>query len=81
MYSRADVGETSNQEDQERFVSNEFYISMGLKFVVGFWGVCGMLLFNKSWRNASSKFVNNMRDRIYVMTRVYKPKLLRMTKS
>ncbi|XP_059663807.1 receptor-like protein EIX1 [Cornus florida] len=29
---------------------NWFYLSLALGFVVGFWGVCGPLLYSKSWR-------------------------------
>ncbi|KAK7324431.1 hypothetical protein VNO77_27967 [Canavalia gladiata] len=44
-----------------------FYLSMGLGFFVGFWGVFGSLLLLSSWRHAYFNFVNNMSDTIYVM--------------
>ncbi|KAK9937210.1 hypothetical protein M0R45_014014 [Rubus argutus] len=37
-----------------------FYISAVLGFVVGFWGVCGTLIMNKSWRYAYFQFFDNM---------------------
>ncbi|KAK9265885.1 hypothetical protein L1049_021592 [Liquidambar formosana] len=43
-----------------------FYISMMPGFVVGFWGVCGVLYFKKSWRYAYSGFLDNIKDGIYV---------------
>ena len=30
-----------------------FYIGVALGFIVGFWGICGTLLLNSSWRNAN----------------------------
>ncbi|RWR91844.1 receptor-like protein 12 [Cinnamomum micranthum f. kanehirae] len=43
-----------------------FYISMGPGFVVGFWVVCGILLFKRSWRVTYYNFFDNMGDRLYV---------------
>nr|XP_015900283.2 receptor-like protein EIX1 [Ziziphus jujuba var. spinosa] len=47
---------TEAEEDHnDGFISQEFYVSMGVGYVVGFWGVFGTLLFNKSWRCAYFK--------------------------
>ncbi|CAL9007163.1 unnamed protein product, partial [Prunus brigantina] len=35
-----------NQDDQDGLITQGFYISLGLGFAVGFWGVFGTLLFN-----------------------------------
>ncbi|XP_059292386.1 LOW QUALITY PROTEIN: receptor-like protein EIX1 [Lycium ferocissimum] len=43
------------QENDDVFLSKEFYISMALGFIVAFWGVSGSLLFKDSWRNACEK--------------------------
>ncbi|PRQ58052.1 putative transferase [Rosa chinensis] len=37
-------------EAKDELITKGFYISMVLGFVVGFWGVCGSLIFNRSWR-------------------------------
>nr|XP_023903612.1 receptor-like protein EIX2 [Quercus suber]XP_023903613.1 receptor-like protein EIX2 [Quercus suber] len=37
-----------------------FYVSMSLGFVVGFWGVCGPLLFNKQWRIMYFQFLGHI---------------------
>ncbi|KAL4597239.1 hypothetical protein ACB092_12G220500 [Castanea dentata] len=37
-----------------------FYVSMSLGLVVGFWGVCGPLLFNKQWRMMYFQFLNRI---------------------
>lgn len=41
-----------NDDDDDEFLSREFYISMALGFIVAFWGVLGSLFFNNSWSNA-----------------------------
>ena len=37
-----------------------FYVSMSLGLVVGFWGVCGPLLFNKQWRMMYFQFLDHI---------------------
>ncbi|VVA19417.1 PREDICTED: LRR receptor [Prunus dulcis] len=37
-----------NQEDKEELITLGFYIGMGLGFAVGFWGVCGTLIFSRT---------------------------------
>ncbi|KAL6320596.1 hypothetical protein AAG906_008596 [Vitis piasezkii] len=53
-------------ENEEGSEMRWFYISMGLGFIVGFWGVCGALLFKKSWRHAYFRFLYDIRDWVYV---------------
>ena len=45
-----------------------FYIGAATGFIVGFWGLCGALLCKRAWRHAYFKFLNNIKDRIYVAT-------------
>ncbi|KAK7813655.1 receptor-like protein eix2 [Quercus suber] len=42
------VEDEQNGDDYEKLW---LYASIGLGFVVGFWGVCGTLLLKKSWRH------------------------------
>ncbi|VVA40721.1 PREDICTED: receptor [Prunus dulcis] len=44
-----------------------FYMFVALGFIVGFWGVCGSLVINKTWRYTYFQFINNLQDRLYVM--------------
>ncbi|XP_021831807.1 receptor-like protein 2 [Prunus avium] len=44
-----------------------FYIFVSLGFIVGFWGVCGSLVFKKTWRYAYFQFIDKLQDRLYVM--------------
>ncbi|POO00979.1 LRR domain containing protein [Trema orientale] len=80
-----DAGSDGTEEGSEDgvedgFISDGYFISLGLGFVVGLSGVCGTLLVNKSMRNSYFKFLNDARDWIYVRTRIYKPKVLKMIK-
>ncbi|XXG85209.1 hypothetical protein AAC387_Pa11g0333 [Persea americana] len=55
-----------DKEAKDELEIQLFYISMGPGFVVGFWVVCGILLFKRSWRVAYYMFFDDMGDRLYV---------------
>ncbi|KAK4591222.1 hypothetical protein RGQ29_021427 [Quercus rubra] len=61
--NRTPIGKT----EEDSYNSN-FYIGMGVGFAVGFWAVCGVLFFNKTWRHAYFKFFDDMKDWVYVTT-------------
>ncbi|KAL6289276.1 hypothetical protein ACE6H2_006786 [Prunus campanulata] len=65
----------SNEEDKDEFITLGFYISMGIGFAAGFWGVCGTLIFNQSWRYAYFKFLNDLNDWLYVRIALIKRQL------
>ncbi|CAK9153404.1 unnamed protein product [Ilex paraguariensis] len=52
-----------NGDESEMFW---FYIGMGMGFVISFWGVCVVIFFKSTWRNAYFKFLDELKDRIYV---------------
>nr|XP_023908528.1 receptor-like protein EIX2 [Quercus suber] len=58
-------GSKSNQEDEDEFLKC-LYIGMGLGFMVGFWGVCGSLMLNRSWRHLYFRTTSNLNDWLYV---------------
>ncbi|OMO87298.1 hypothetical protein COLO4_20700 [Corchorus olitorius] len=58
-----------------------FHLGMAPGFVVGFWAVCGTLIVNKSWRHAFFRFVDQMRDRIWVTYAVTSARLLEKLKA
>ncbi|GMN68265.1 hypothetical protein TIFTF001_037325 [Ficus carica] len=70
-----------DEEDQDKFVTPGFYVTLGLGFVVGFWGVCGTLIFSKTWRYSYFNFLDDVYDWIYVMVAVHRAKLPRMMKN
>ncbi|KAM2033451.1 hypothetical protein ACFX1T_015338 [Malus domestica] len=57
---------SSNEEEEDEPITWEFYISMVLGFIVGFWGVCGSLIFVRSWRYSYFRFLNVLNDWFYV---------------
>ncbi|KAL6320125.1 hypothetical protein AAG906_004634 [Vitis piasezkii] len=58
-----------------------FYVSIALGFIVGFWGVCGTLLLNNSWRYAYFRFLNKIKDWLYVTTTINMARLRRSLQS
>ncbi|CAN6717904.1 unnamed protein product [Malus baccata var. baccata] len=57
---------SSNEEEEDEPITWGFYVSMALGFIVGFWGVCGSLIFVRSWRYSYFKFLNVLNDWFYV---------------
>ncbi|KAJ9679638.1 hypothetical protein PVL29_021536 [Vitis rotundifolia] len=64
-------------EDETR----EFYGNIVLEFIIGFWGVCGTLLLNHSWRYAYFKMLNKIKDRLCVITTINMYRLQRSFQS
>ncbi|XP_008232927.2 PREDICTED: LRR receptor-like serine/threonine-protein kinase GSO1 [Prunus mume] len=64
-----------NQEDKDGLITLGFYISMGLGFAAGFWGVCGTLIFSRSWRYTYLKFLNGLNDWLFVRIALLKRQL------
>ena len=63
------TGLSSKKDDIQDDANNIwFYGNIVLGFIIGFWGVCGTLLLNSSWRYAYFKFLNKIKDRFYVTT-------------
>ncbi|KAF7142794.1 hypothetical protein RHSIM_Rhsim05G0176900 [Rhododendron simsii] len=54
------------QEDEDSSITQGFYVSMGLGFFFGFWGVLGTVLFNSRSKHAFFMFLNRITDWIYV---------------
>ena len=74
-------GDGENQgiqkEGHDGFKISSFYLSMGLGFIAGFWGLWGSLILNRSWRHTYFRFLGNMTDKIYVIVVVGAAKLQR----
>ncbi|CAL5343095.1 unnamed protein product [Camellia sinensis] len=54
------------QEDEDRYITSGFYVSMGIGFTVGFWGVFGTMLCNSPLRYAYFKFLDRIQNWFYV---------------
>ncbi|PSR98803.1 Receptor-like protein [Actinidia chinensis var. chinensis] len=58
----------SREEEEDRFITAWFYISMGLGFAVGFVVVFGTILFSSSLRHAYFQFLDRIHNLLYVTT-------------
>ncbi|KAL2335365.1 hypothetical protein Fmac_016578 [Flemingia macrophylla] len=65
------------EKGTHKFLDIGFYISLGLGFCVGFWGVCGTLILKTSWRHAYFQFFNNINDWLCVTVVVFTNKIKR----
>ncbi|KAL4645133.1 hypothetical protein ACB092_02G214100 [Castanea dentata] len=74
-------GDGENQgiqkEGHDGFKIPSFYLSRGLGFIAGFWGLWGSLILNRSWRHTYFHFLGNMTDKIYAIVVVGAAKLQR----
>ena len=76
------TGLSSKKDDIQDDANNIwFYGNIVLGFIIGFWGVCGTLLLNDSWRYAYFKFLNKIKDRLYVTTTINTNRLRRSFQS
>ncbi|XP_009367821.3 receptor-like protein EIX2 isoform X2 [Pyrus x bretschneideri] len=62
----------NQDEDNDGFITPGFYVTLGLGFVIGFWGVCGSLIFNRSWRYTYFKLLNDLNDWLYVRVTLFR---------
>ncbi|KAI5345588.1 hypothetical protein L3X38_013465 [Prunus dulcis] len=65
-----------NQDGQDGLITQGYYISMGLGFAVGFWGVCGTLLLNRSCRYTYFNFLTFLNDWLHVKVAIMSQKVL-----
>ncbi|KAL6293938.1 hypothetical protein ACE6H2_002080 [Prunus campanulata] len=65
-----------NQDNKSGLITQGFYINMGLGFAVGFWGVCGTLLLNRSGRYTYFNFLTFLNDWMYVKAAIIRQRIL-----
>ncbi|KAL9411712.1 hypothetical protein AB3S75_045336 [Citrus x aurantiifolia] len=58
------------EDEDDQFITLRFYVSSILGFFVGFWGVCGTLMLNRSWSYGFFNFLTAMKDWVYVISAV-----------
>ncbi|PIN25579.1 Non-specific serine/threonine protein kinase [Handroanthus impetiginosus] len=71
------IDETHNQEHDDIFNSNGFYVSMALGFIIAFWGVSGTLFLNKWCRITIGKMLIIVEDWLYVKIMISRNRLKR----
>ncbi|WRX28279.1 Leucine-rich repeat - like 10 [Theobroma cacao] len=64
------------EDDFDEFMK-WFYAGMGLGFAVGFWGFCGAFLLKRSWRHSYFRFLDKVKDWLYVTYALQKARLER----
>nr|GMD30735.1 receptor-like protein 12 isoform X1 [Ipomoea batatas] len=71
-------GIDENEEDEGWIIWDfDFFVSLALGFILGFWGVCGTLILKHSWRHASFQFLEDKKEKICTAMVVYGAKLKR----
>ena len=73
--------ERIQEEEEDRFITPGFYISMGLGFAVGFGVVFGTMVFSRPSRYAYFKFLDSIQNWFYVTTRLNMARLQRRFRS
>ncbi|XP_052486452.1 receptor-like protein EIX2 [Gossypium raimondii] len=69
------------EEDSDDQFMKWFYIIMGLGFVVGFWGFCGVVFFKRSWRHSYYRYLDSAKDWVYVSFVLLETRLVRRIKG
>ncbi|KAK8300607.1 hypothetical protein V6Z12_D05G402900 [Gossypium hirsutum] len=70
------------EEDSDDQFMKWFYTGMGLGFVVGFWGFCGVVFFKRSWRHSYYRYLDSAKDWVlYVSFVLLKTRLVRRIKG
>ncbi|KAG8378694.1 hypothetical protein BUALT_Bualt07G0011900 [Buddleja alternifolia] len=77
--TRQDPKHTPSDDDDsdDNFITQGFYIAMGLGFGIAFGGIFGTILFNRSSRHAYFQVLNRVEDYVYVRVELMKARLRR----
>ncbi|KAK4431432.1 Receptor-like protein EIX2 [Sesamum alatum] len=69
------------ESEDDRFITGGFYVALGLGFVVGFWSILGIILFNRRFRYAFFKQLDTIGDLVFVRIELNKARLMRYFQS
>uniref|UniRef100_A0A5B7B595 Uncharacterized protein n=1 Tax=Davidia involucrata TaxID=16924 RepID=A0A5B7B595_DAVIN len=73
-----DVEDKDEDETEDKLDKLWFYLSIGLGFIVGFWTVFGSLVIKKSWRHAYFRFLDKVKDWLFVVIAINMARARRM---
>ena len=59
--------EEHGNDDEDNVLYEALYMSMGIGYFTGFWGLFGTMLLWRSWRNTYLRFLNRLTYAIYVL--------------
>ncbi|XWS31283.1 hypothetical protein CRYUN_Cryun23aG0064000 [Craigia yunnanensis] len=76
-----DGTENSNLEDEKWYKASGFYISIGVGFTLGFWGVCGALMLTWPTRPACFQFLNTLVNQLCMTIALNAAKVQRRLRS
>jgi len=74
-------GAEEHDEDDDSVFYRALYMSLGLGFFTGFWGLLGTFLLWQPWRIAYLRFLNRLVDHLLVMSEVNIAKFQRWLKD
>ncbi|KAL5550595.1 hypothetical protein UlMin_000771 [Ulmus minor] len=72
----APTHETPSNETVEDEIRKWFYVGLGSGFVAGFWGFCGVLVFNRAWRYAYFSALNKSFEWLLLKVALLRVRLL-----
>ncbi|CAH9114848.1 unnamed protein product [Cuscuta epithymum] len=72
----SEEGASNREEEEDTLLGGEFYASVGVGYAVGFLGVLGTMLFNRSCRFAFFEVLENLGNWTYVAVAIHKAKFL-----
>ncbi|RDX66876.1 LRR receptor-like serine/threonine-protein kinase GSO1, partial [Mucuna pruriens] len=70
-----DNQKNDTEGDESGFISPGFYVSLGIGFITGLWGVFLSFLFNVSWRHAYFRFLSEVNDWMYVKAALFRKRI------
>lgn len=73
-----DKDDKDDDKNEDRYDRLWLYTITGSGFVVGFWVVFGTLIIKKSWRDAYFRFLDKVKDSLYVIIAINVARLQRM---
>ncbi|PIN04771.1 Non-specific serine/threonine protein kinase [Handroanthus impetiginosus] len=75
--SSIDVNNVEDESEDDKIITEGFYIAIGLGFIVGFWGIFGTVLLNKELRFVFFKGFDTFIDFAYLRMELGKAYMLR----
>ncbi|KAL5827046.1 hypothetical protein ACOSQ3_018889 [Xanthoceras sorbifolium] len=76
--SAADLGDAKDKNDEASSEKFWLYVGTAMGFIIGFWSICGTLINKRSWRRAYFMFLDETKDRLYVIIAVSVARFKRM---
>ncbi|KAG9440565.1 hypothetical protein H6P81_020730 [Aristolochia fimbriata] len=64
--NKCKLGGAEKRGNEDEIEITGLFISISLGFVMGFWGLCGLLILKRSWRICYYRFVDEMMEKIFV---------------